>query len=133
MTITTRGFDSLLQTLDNIASGADERVELITEFLAVEVALPVAQDMAPVKTGFLVENISAEQIEAAHWIVISEAFYSVFQEFGFMHYRDGFIPGKFFMTQGKEAVDTLIESGGLSEIIATSLETSVVYATEDTG
>lgn len=128
--IATRGFESLIKTLDNIAQTAEERAEAVAQYLAEE-AQPEAQDRAPVDTGFLRDNITAEPLDIGHWRVISYAFYSLFQERGFMHYRDGFIPGKFFMEGAKEYTVGLVESGELRERYMLDIQIRVEPQSED--
>lgn len=121
----------MLRTLENIANSADERNEMILERLTQE-AEEVAKQLAPVKTGYLRENIMPEQIEyGREWKLISYAPYSIFQEFGFNHYRDGFIPGRFFMSGAKDSVDNIIDSGELANTVITSIAAQVEPATED--
>jgi len=130
MPITTRGFDSLIRTLDNIANTAEQRNDVLAQFLADE-AQDRAKDLAPVKTGYLRDNIYWEKIQEARYKVIAHAFYSIFQEFGFQHYRDGFIPGKFYMTGGKEYIVDIVQTGAFMEEYMANISLQVEPPSDD--
>lgn len=130
MNVETRGFGALLKTMENLEQAMPSLVDEAVAYVAEEAELE-AKARAPVRTGYLRENIETEKIADAYYTVTSHAWYSIFQEFGFQHYRDGFIPGKFFMTMGMERGLAALKEGGLDEMLNTAVTAAVVPSYAD--
>lgn len=127
----TRGSEALLKTLDNLKNDARQMQDVAVQFLAAEAKVR-SQEVAPVKTGFLRDNITGpHQEDLAYYLVISEAEYSLYVEVGFQHYRDGFIPGRFYMQQGANFAEALAEEGALDELLQTEIDIRTVSPYDD--
>lgn len=81
----------MAKVVNNIGKAKDAIIaasEVLTKRAATS-HMSVSQQLAPVLTGFLKDNIRAEQMAVAAWIVISAALYSVYVEFD----QPFFLPG----------------------------------------
>lgn len=82
-----------------------------------------AKMLAPVRTGYLRDHIGFEEVQFGVFDFFSLATYSLFQEYGFNHYMDGFIPGKYFMTAGIDVINGLLETGEIQDFIGNGFAT----------
>lgn len=90
-----------------------------------------AKHLAPVDTGYLVDHIVTDQVAPGAYKVESQAGYSGFQEFGFQHYRDGFIPGKFFFTGALNYCLAFLEQGGAAQIVRAEMVARIEPPSDD--
>ena len=67
--------------LVNIAKALSEKVEMGVEKAARECETK-AKNLAPYKTGYLKSSIQCEKIDNLNWLVVAQAEYSGYVEFG---------------------------------------------------
>lgn len=115
-----RNVAGVLNTLRALREDTTPAVELALQYLS-EFGLLRAQAYAPVRTGFMRDNIQAYQEGDMQWIVISEAYYSFWVEYGHLTVAGTFVPGQFFFTHAYNDCQALIEDGGLVSVVAAEL------------
>lgn len=76
-----KGLKGVLGSLKKFGKEADKSIELITFTVANDIEL-MAKQLAPVKDGFLRNQINTVEIDPKHYKIVAAAKYSPYMEFG---------------------------------------------------
>lgn len=94
-------------------------LEILAQF-----GLERGQLYSPVRTGFMKSNMQYYQEGELTYVVISEAYYSWWVEFGHLTIAGTFVSGQFFFTHALEDCQSLIENGEFAGYVLAELNAS---------